>query len=339
VVGGGLAGVACARRLHDAGYLVRLFERGHRLGGRMAVRTEYLGPVAPSSLGHPVDIGAPFFTVRDPGFAAVVARWQMDGLARPWTDAFDVVDPAGWSGPRPGPQRWSAPGGLRSLVEALADGLDVETAHLVAKVDIVDRRLLVDGRPAAAVVLAMPDPQAVRLLSPVLAHELGVSGREYSPVLALWAAWPERWWRNFDGAFVNDSAVLSWLADSGRSQGDGAAVLVAHSTDQFARPRLRDPQSGREPMLAELQRLLGVDPMPVPEWSRVHRWSFASPVRTHDEPFALLTGPKDPLLGVCGDAWGPKSRVEQAWRSGDGLAEVLLNRLAVSLSTGPHTQG
>jgi predicted NAD/FAD-dependent oxidoreductase len=33
------------------------------------------------------------------------------------------------------------------------------------------------------------------------------------------------------------------------------------------------------------------------------------------------------LIGVCGDAWGPRSRVEQAWMSGNGLAETLLKRL------------
>ena len=35
----------------------------------MAVKTEYVGPVSSLSLGHPVDIGAPYFTVRESLFA------------------------------------------------------------------------------------------------------------------------------------------------------------------------------------------------------------------------------------------------------------------------------
>jgi renalase len=333
VVGGGISGVACARRLHDAGHRVQLFERGKRLGGRMAVRTEYLGPVGPSSVGHPVDIGAPFFTVRDPEFAAVVADWHRNGLVRPWTDTFTVADSAGLSLGDPGPQRWSTTAGMRTLVESLAEGLDLEAAHLVASVDVVKASLVVDGQPAAAVVLAMPDPQAARLLSADLAEVLNVRGREWVPAFAVWAAWSARWWPEFDGVFVNDSPVISWVADSGRSHGDGALVLVAHTTAGFAGPRLADPQPGLGPVLAELPRVLGLDSMPEPEWARLHRWSFASALATHKEPFALLGGSSaaahEPLIAVCGDAWGPKSRVEQAWRSGHGLAEVLIKQFAV----------
>ncbi|MCD5354161.1 NAD(P)/FAD-dependent oxidoreductase [Kineosporia mesophila] len=330
VVGAGIAGVACARRLHDAGVRVRLYERGRRIGGRMAVKTEYVGPVSSLSVGHSVDIGAPYFTVREALFAHVVGAWREAGLAQPWTDHFSVLDEEGLRPGNPGLQRWSTvpgTGGLRGLVENLAQGLRVETAHLVESVTVENGRPLVDGEPAAAVVLAMPDPQAERLLPPGTAAELGVAGSGQHPVLTLWAAWSARWWPEFDGVFVNNSDTITWITDSGRSHADGVPVLVAHSTDAFARTRLRDHSSGIEPMLAELGRLLGSGTTPQAEWARVHRWSFAAPVRTHLDPFRLL-GPGEPaLIGVCGDAWGPRSRVEQAWMSGNGLAEQLLKQL------------
>ncbi|GAB6899739.1 hypothetical protein JCM9957A_28290 [Kineosporia succinea] len=328
-MGAGIAGIACARRLHDAGVRVRVYERGRRIGGRMAVKTEYVGPVSSLSVGHAVDIGAPYFTVREALFAHVVAAWREAGLAQPWTDHFSILDADGLRPGDPGPQRWSTvpgAGGLRGLVENLAAGLRVETAHLVGGVTIENGHALVDGEPAAAVVLAMPDAQAERLLPTGTAAELGVADSGQHPVLTLWASWSARWWPAFDGVFVNDSDVLTWITDSGRSHADGVPVLVAHSTSDFARPRLNDPSSGIEPMLTELGRLLGADPTPPGEWARVHRWSFAAPVRTHLEPFGL-TGPERPLIGVCGDAWGPRSRVEQAWMSGNGLAEQLLKQL------------
>ncbi len=371
VIGGGISGVACARRLQDAGRRVRLLERGRRLGGRMASRTEQINGQA-----HPVDIGAPYFTVRDPGFAAVVAGLESVGLARRWTDTFALAGPNGRTGDTTGPQRWSSTRGLRALVEALADGsglatagpgsagpdgerpdlaglegdrpdlagLDVQSLDVQLEVEVtrveydaVTGVPLVDGEPAAAVVLAMPDPQAARLVPADLADRLDVRGRDWTPVFTIWAAWPHRWWPAFDGIFVADSAVLSWVADSGRSRGDGAAVLVAHTTPHFAEHYLAgsgesrlagtfDSASMIESVLAELRHVIG-GPVPPAEWVRVHRWSLASARETHPEPFVLLD---DGRIGVCGDAWGPLSRVEQAWSSGHGLAGELNRRLTVS---------
>lgn len=309
VVGGGLSGIACARRLHDAGVPVVVYERAHRLGGRLAVRTEQL-----SSGPHPVDLGAPYFTVRDKGFQQVVDRWETAGLARPWTDSF-----MGQSGP--GPLRWSAANGMRSLAEDLAEGLDVRLNHEVRQVSDDGTA---DGEPADAVVLAMPDPQAERLLNPALAQRLEVTGRDWSPVLSVWSVWPKRWWPEFDGAFVAGSPVLTWVSDDGRSRGDAAAVLVAHTSGDFARSMADDAERAIASVLAELPRVLGGSPPAEPLVARMHRWALASAGQPHDAPFALLG-----RIGVCGDDWGPKSRVEQAWISGDQLASALLEVLTV----------
>lgn len=331
VIGGGIAGVACARRLQQAGLPVRLLERGHRLGGRMATRTEQV-----NGREHAVDIGAPYFTVREPRFAAVIAALESAGLVRKWTETFTLAGPYGRSGDSTGPQRWSSTGGLRALVETLATELDVQLETEVTRVeyDPSTATATVDGEPAAAVVLAMPDPQAARLLPADLADRLGVSGRDWSPVLTVWAAWPHRWWSDFDGVFVHDSQVLSWVADSGRSRNDGAAVLVAHTTPEFAASRLADPVAAIEPVLAELRHVIGGrhGHVPPPAWQRVHRWSLASAREPHPEPFRLTDSTEldGGGIGVCGDAWGPRSRVEQGWLSGDGLAEALIRRLPVS---------
>jgi renalase len=322
VIGAGISGVACARRLHDAGLAVRILERSHRLGGRMAVRTERA-----AGRSHAVDLGAPYFTVRDPGFASVADGWERSGRARRWTDTFCLSGPGGPRGTTSGPLRWSSTGGLRSLVEDLAQGLDVRLRHEVRAVSTgPDGAPLVDTEPARALVLAMPDPQAARLLPAPVASQLGVDGRAWEPALSVWAAWPQRWWPDFDGIFVDGSPVMSWVADSGRSRGDGAPVLVAHTTSAFAQERLDDVSSAVDPVLAELPAVIGGGSMPQPSFSRVHRWALASARHLHAEPFAMT----DQLIGVCGDAWGERSRVEQAWLSGTGLARALLGPLTVS---------
>jgi renalase len=325
VVGAGISGVACANRLRAAGLGVRVLERSHRVGGRMAIRTEHLG-----GRPHPVDIGASYFTVQDPRFAAVATDWQRRGMARPWTDTFYLATPDGRIGTTSSPSRWSSPHGLRSLVEDLAEGLDVELRHEVREVwPGADGVPLVDGEPAPAVVLAMPDPQAADLLPDDLARDLGVTGRSWNPVLCVWAAWKQAWWPRFDGVFVDDSSVLAWVADDGRRRGDGAPVLVAHTTAPFAEARLDDVASGVGPVLREMPAVLGAGAMPDPEWVRVHRWSLASPRHNRREPFGL----HESLIGACGDAWGARSRVEQAWLSGHLLGGELAERLGAAVPT------
>ena len=308
VVGAGIAGVACARALHDRGVPTTVLDRGHRIGGRMASRRVD---------GRQVDLGASYFTVDDDDFGAVVEEWRTAGLARPWTSSFDVRDPDAPTRTSTGPVRWAAPGSLRSLVEDLAAPLDVRRQS-VTSVGLVDGRPTVDGEPAAAVVLAMPDGQARAVLDGSLGELATRLDRQWEPVLALVAAWEERAW-DFDGAFVNGDDVLSFVADDGRRRGDGAPVLVAHSTPGFAARHLEDPDAAGPDLVAAVRARLGVGE---PTSSLVKRWSQARPVGEREEPY-LLDGRG---LGVCGDGWGPKPRVQTAWRSGHLLGCELARR-------------
>ena len=308
VVGAGISGVAAARALTDGGLPVVVLNRGKRIGGRMASRR---------TDGRAVDTGASYFTVSDDRFDAVVQGWATRGLAREWTDTF-VAAHDGELEPKSGPVRWGASAGLRSLVEDLADGLDVREAQ----VSRVERGPEVDGRKAAAVVLAMPDPQAVRLLDPAYADLVSRLDDPFQPVLALTATWSERSWPDVQGAFVADDPVLTWVADDGRRRGDGAPVLVAHSTAAFAAEHLAAPAEAAGPMTVALRDVFGIATEPTS--THVHRWTFGKPSGQREEPYAL---DEERRVGVCGDAFSDRPRVEAAYLSGRELGEELVRRL------------
>lgn len=324
VVGGGISGVACARELASGGVDVRLVDRGRRLGGRMAART------VDTVVGrHVVDTGASYLTARDPGFSAVVDGWAERGLARRWTDTFHLSDGDGLVGTKVGPVRWASAGGLRSLVEDLAEGLPVEHPREVTEMVPLGAGagggVLVDGERYDAVVLAMPDPQACDLLPPAAVPLLlQEPPSDWRPSIAVYAAWTARCWPELDGVFVDGSPVIDWVADDGRRRGDDAPVLVVHTTALFAAGRLDDPASAVPHVLADLERVLGQE-LAEPEWARAHRWSLASPVRERPAPEFGLT--PDGTIGVCGDAWGERPRVEAAWLSGTRLGRELVGRL------------
>ncbi|MEU4807514.1 FAD-dependent oxidoreductase [Actinosynnema sp. NPDC023587] len=307
VVGAGIAGVACARALVDAGVTVRVLERSHVCGGRMATKRYD---------GRRADIGAGYLTVSSPRFAAVVGRWRDAGLARPWTSTMAVHSPSGWS-TTTGPERWAAPGGLRSLVEDLAAGLDLRTGHAAEWVDPGPR---VDGVPADAVVLAMPGPQAVRLVHPGLNRTARAAlNRAWLSSLVATLAFDRRGW-DFAGAFVNEHPVLTTVFDDGSRRGDDAPVLVAHTTTEFADQFVADAAAAAEDVESAVRELLD---LPAALSVNVHRWTFARPAEPGHAPFHY--GPE--RVGIAGDAWGTP-KVETAWLSGTLLAEAILADLA-----------
>lgn len=265
---------------------------------------------SPMLHGRRVDVGAAYFTAKEPDFVAVVERWAAHGLVRDWTDTVDVFSADGHSRTS-GPMRHATPNGLRSLVRAVLPD-EIRTSDEVGALAELDHD---------AVVLAMPDPQAARL-APDAADWVG-----YEPVVAVVAEWAQRCWPISDAAFVNDDADISMVADDGSRRGDGAAVLVAHTTAQRARAHLDRPDDAVAPVLDALRRTLNLTA--VPEWTHAHRWTFAKPVATHgDDDFGLTTHEGRPL-GLCGDSWcrSGAPRVESAWLSGHRLGAALSARL------------
>ncbi len=305
VVGGGISGVACARALVDAGCEVVVRDRGHRLGGRMAVKTLD---------GRPVDVGASYFTASVPVFQRLVQRWVDIELAHPWTDTFHVGEPGGLVGTRTGPMRYATSLGLRSLVEDLARGLPVDQHH---DVEAVEPGPSVDGSPYAGVALAMPGPQALDLLAGSLPQERNASGGVWEPCMSLIATYESRVWPEIDGVFVNNSAVLTFIADDGSRRGDRAPVLVAHAHPLLSASHLDDPDAVTGTMLAELEGVLGITAPPISV--AVKRWSLAKSVSPHaDHYFLGQSG-----IGLCGDGWHGPSRIESAYLSGRALGRAM----------------
>ena len=308
--------MACASVLTSAGVPVRLLDRGRRLGGRMASRT--LRDSGTSFDGRVVDIGASYFTVSDPQFAAVVDELTAAGIVRPWTTGFHVAGTEGLEGVSGGSWRYAAPRGLRSVVDALAAGLpDVVLGTEVLRVDAAPGEVAVDGNPAAAAALCLPHPQA-RRLSP----RFDFAGPVWEPVIAVTCVFAESTWPDVDGVFVNDDPVLTWIADDGSRRGDQAPVLVAHVHPVLSARHLADPQSVIPAAVATIQRVLGI--RAYPDWVDAKRWAFARPLAA--EPGDFWIDESDPI-GLAGDAFAGGPRIESAWLSGHRLGAALAARL------------
>lgn len=320
VIGGGISGVSCAGALAELGCTVDVYDRGHRLGGRLATQT--LRDTGTAYDGRLVDVGASYLTVDDARFGNVVGDWIGRGLLCPWTDAFHVADGSGVIGTKVGPMRYAAPLGLRSLVEDLAGALPsdlVEIRHPfdVTGIDVGPDGVRIADRDYRAVALCGPDPQ-MQALIPVAEAPM------WEPVLALVVVYDQRTW-DFDGIFVNDDPVLTFVADDGTRRGDDAPVLVAHSTPVWAAAHLADPLVAAPAMLASLGRLTGSASA---SWFTVKRWTYARPMQARPEAFGFETFGLEGVIGRAGDAWHGVPRTQSAWVSGDALGRAMGDSLS-----------
>ena len=320
VIGAGMSGIACARVLHHHNIPFRIIDRGRVVGGRMASRR--IRESGTAFDGHITDIGASYFTVQDPDFASVVNSWIDADIAREWTDTFHVATPAGISGIRTGPMRYSATNGLRSIIEHQAEVIpteQIQPSTQVASIAVEDDHVLVDGESFSAVAVCVPDPQATQFIDAELieTHEL-LNQIEWEAVIAVTAVFEQGTLPKFDGIFVNDHPVLTWIANDGHRRGNQDPVVVAHVHPDLAAQYLTDPAGVNPQALDALLPILGLTEHP--QWSSAMRWTFAKPTAAREE---LCSFDEGTHIGFAGDSWAGGPKVEAAWKSGQALGLAL----------------
>jgi predicted NAD/FAD-dependent oxidoreductase len=310
IIGAGLAGLACAEQLAQAGVDATLFDKGRAPGGRMSTRRV---PAGGGSFAF--DHGAQYFTARDPLFRAEVAQWHRRGLAAPW--------------PAAGDDAWVGTPGMSGPVTALAAARDVRFSHHV--MGLVREG---GGRggawwvnlqggerqgPFDAVVIALPAEQALAFLG---AHDLAMASRAVSarsqPCWTAMAAFPARLPLP---DVIRDAGTLAWAARDGAKPGrDGSETWVLQAGGMWSARHLeRTPGEIAQLLLAELTGLCAPASVPEPTYLAAHRWRYAM---TSGAALGALWNPSL-QLGACGD-WLMGPRVELAWLSGRHLARAML---------------
>jgi len=321
VVGAGLAGLSAARVLVANGVRVTVFEKSRAPGGRAATRRHE---------AYHFDHGAQYFTQRDPRTAAQLREWEHRGIVSPWNGRIAAREGGVWRESSEAITRWVGVPGMRALGVDLARTLHVRYETAVQSLLRSDRtwRLLGDDDAALGefdtVLVTAPAPQTHALLAPHAPSFAAALARvELLPCIAAMVVMerrPDVWW---DAAFVNDDAVLSWVARNASKPGrDAPECWVLHATSAWSATNLEcDAAALVRLLLDAVARVIGES---IPAlYAAAHRWRYAIPAaRTgavgeealHDH----VTG-----LAAAGD-WCVGGRVEGALVSGAAAAEKIL---------------
>ena len=339
VIGAGMAGVACARTLAQAGHTVTVFEKAPHVGGRTMALASPFGSF---------DTGAQYFTVRDERFQRALDT--VPGLCRPWSaTTVRVLDAAGRvasAAPPPGEAHWVATPTMDALVQAWAEPLMREgRLHTHTAVTRIERD---PAHPHMwqlhcetlggdthlhtgfdAVLLTLPAP-----LSQVLLHDSGLSaawnqnlqGVDIAPCWTLMLAFAHavrpglttlgpQW-----NAARSTHHRIAWLArESSKPGRKQIERWTVQASPAWSQEHLNDDGARVQAKLVKaFAEVTGI--RATPTHAELRRWRFAQTQKPLGQShlWDASTG-----LGACGD-WCLGHRLEDAFISGLELALAAL---------------
>ena len=301
IIGAGMAGLACARKLADAGITPVVLDKGRGIGGRVATRR-----VGDLQFDH----GAQFVNAHGARFATVLAALHTAGSVAKWGDGTGRHHSVGVPG-------------MSAIPKALGVGRDIrsntQVARLEPEADGWRLHLAETTLRAARVVVTVPAPQVAGLLGADHPLVAALGGVRLAPCLTLMAA------VTAPAPFITRKDAddpLSWIAQDSTKPGrpQGQTLWVAQAGEAFSLAHLEDdPTILTARMLPLLCDRLGVSLGQVTH-ATTHRWRYARVTQPLGQPFLRSDGGS---LYLGGD-WCLGPRVEAAWDSGTAIAADML---------------
>jgi renalase len=342
IVGAGISGIACARQLQAAGRQgIAIFEKSRGVGGRLTTRRMF---------DTCVDRGTCYSSPKGAQFRELFDRLIAANIVEIWTDTTHTLTASGEviADPDIYP-RYVAPGGMNQIAKYLATDLDIrfgqraislqESSANTIQPDGKLWRLTIEGTEpteilARTVILAIPAPQALDLLSPLtdifpVKFLDDLKSVEFYPSIAVAAGYTEAQLAAWEVAYpqvksVNcgDDPILAWLGvDSSKRQQPVPPAFVLQSTANFAAkyPHPEDTAAASLAMLEHAsQRFL-------PwfrdfQWQQPHLWRYAFPKSPLSNSYLSINSPA-PLF--CSGDWCRGRKVEDAYLAGLAVAQAI----------------
>lgn len=319
IVGGGIGGLSCARRLHNAGFRVRVFDKGRSVGGRTSVRR--------GDVGAEFDHGAQYLTITDSAIAEEVQHWLDAGVVVPWHGCFGSIHSGRWTPANSDTTRYVGVPGMSAIAKHLANDLEITSQCLVTSAHRHGSGWKLIGKHEIELgtfdilILNAPAPQSAELVNNFPEFVGKISAAKFASCWAVLLAFQERVDVPWDGVVVEDSP-LAWIARNSSKPGRPKQpdCWVLHASAKWSAEHLEYSQDMvKRDLLESFWDALSTPPRR-PALTSAHRWRFSIPERSLEARYIF---DEQLNLGACGD-WCGGSRIEDAYLSGLAMSEAVL---------------
>ena len=318
IIGAGISGIACARKLREFGHdNVAIFDKARGPGGRLSTRRE-------GSLRF--DHGAQYFTIRRESFAETMRPLRQAGNVVPWEGRFMEATKYGAHAIASTETRWVGNPRMSSIPRAMIKGIEtkyeIRVGPLARHGDALE--LHDDGGHELGhfdfVICTAPAPQTCDLIRPV-APALAARVEDEVEMLPCWAAmmaFETTQTPGFDSCHWGEDFSMSWLARNSSKPGrDGADTWILHASSWWSRDHLEASfDEAAELLWDEVSKHFDAEPT----FFKSHRWRYAMV----EKPLGVdaLQSKECPALFIAGD-WCRHARIEAAFQSGQAAAQLV----------------
>jgi len=329
IVGAGLTGLTAAGILREHGHKCVVFEKSRGFGGRMATKRRSWGWL---------DLGAQYFTARNPDFKKMVQQWEDKGVAARWHASMLRYDGSRLEQSPDDTIRYVGMPKMNAMFDEWKTELE-GTIYLHTKIKSIKPHgreiLLTDYKggeygPFGAVLITTPYDQAVDMLTDELMSD------QLSPAYRMAPAWGVGLqfeepvainnYKNVGGIFVNENRS-SWISHNsskpGRCERDNGDTWIVHFNPEWSRKYLNVNEDWIiEQAMDEMEEISGQH-LPQIANTIAHRWKYARNAGKDIPQTSGFLKTGDHHCYLAGD-WTLGGRVENAFLSGRAVAcEVL----------------
>jgi predicted NAD/FAD-dependent oxidoreductase len=314
VIGAGLAGLSCAKRLHSQGKRVIVLDKSRGVGGRVATRRLY---------ETRIDHGLVSFAIQGTHTEALLQDETIQATLRPWENG------------------WVVPLGNTAVLKRLAVELEIQTRYCVTELNHARAGWELRGATSDAavirargLVIAIPAPQAIALLATLMPSQsqqdiLQCLDRvRFDPCMTVMLGYPLSLGEQLPrrGVVAEGNAPLRMvIEDSSKRPNPAQLTLCLHSTPEFAQQYVdrHDWETAIQPLIQQWITQ-GGPAFQMPLWSQGHRWRYGF---TQQALGMACVGQRWPAPLVCCGDWCLGAQIEAAIASGVAASEWILATL------------
>ncbi|MDO6442392.1 NAD(P)/FAD-dependent oxidoreductase [Marinobacter sp. 2_MG-2023] len=324
IVGSGLAGLTAAIKLQRQGHKVTIFEKSRGPGGRLSAKRVD---------GGSVDMGAQYFTSRNPDFLPFLAEFAGEDSFATWNGQLGFQSKDGSWQSFPEEPRYVGTPRMTALSRALSVHVNVIAETRIERMLRTEKCWIlydITGEPMGQfdqVIITTPPAQARDLLAqselPQLAAQLDDAVSRVLPCWAVAVQFSENPWPRHSGMRC-DHPALFWVANNSSKPGRDSnspdqkgTWWVLHATPEWTNQNVDAPADRVTAELIAAFRELTGTAVDVTD-AIAHRWLYARS-EGGAQPGHLWF--EEQAIGVAGD-WLGGGRVEGAFDSACSLVSA-----------------